>query len=112
MSTMQMAQMSTQAGSGYWFIWLVVLVQLCIGFGVLFKGYWRKLAIGAGIILSLIFWVVGQSLGSYYTGLATDPNTGPLFILLGVAILGCAQLDQKLSRLGRRIEDVLIGKPQ
>jgi hypothetical protein len=70
--------------------------------------YGRKIAISVGIILSLVFWVVGQSLGGYYTGLATDPNSAPLFILLGVAILGCSQLDQKLSSLFKRIENALV----
>ena len=108
MTTLQMAQMPTQAGSGYWFILLLALLQLCIGFGVFYKGYRRRLAIGLGVALSLIFWAVGQSFGEYYTGLATDPATAPLFILLGFAILGCAQLDQKLAKLFARIEDVIV----
>lgn len=110
MNAVQMAQMPTQAGSGSWFILLLALLQLLIGVGVLHKGYMRKIAIGIGIILSLVFWVVGQALGGYYTGLATDPNTAPLIILLAIAILGCSQLDQKLASLSRRIEYMLVGK--
>lgn len=110
-TTMQMAQMQTQSGSGYWFILVLVLIQLFIGIGIFYKGYGRTLAIGMGIILSLIFWIIGQSLGGYYTGLATDPNSTPLFILLAVSILGCTQLNHKLSVLYKRTEDILIGKP-
>lgn len=62
-------------------------------------------------MLSLAFWVVGQSLGGYFTGLATDPNSGPLFVLLGFAILACTDLDQKLARLGSDLESFMIGKP-
>lgn len=116
MTGAQMAHMSnesctsTQSDPGYWFILLMATLQFAIGFGVLFSGIWRKLAISLGIVFSLAFWVLGQSMGAYFTGLATDPNSGPLFILLGLAILGCTNLDQKLSKLGKKIEDVMIGK--
>jgi hypothetical protein len=117
MTGAQMAHMSnqsctsTQSDPGYWFILLMTGIQIGIGFGILFSGIWRKLAISLGIVLSLAFWVVGQSLGAYFTGLATDPNAAPLFVLLGLAILGCTDVDQKLSRLGYKIECVMIGKP-
>lgn len=117
MTSAQMVHMSnepytpTRPDPGYWFILLLAISQFGIGFGVLVSGIWRKLAIALGILLSLVFWVVGQSLGGYFTGLATDPNSGPLFVLLGLAILGCANLDQKLSRLGYKIECAVIGKP-
>jgi len=80
--------------NGKSFSTIVVLAasQALIGILILLPGYSRKIAIGAGIILSLIFWFVGQGLGTYYSGLATDPNSAPLFILLGVAILGCRYL--------------------
>jgi len=34
------------------------------------------------VIINLIFWLVGQGLGGLFAGGATDPNSGPLFILL------------------------------
>jgi hypothetical protein len=108
MTMAQMAQMPIRQGSGYLFILILAIVQVCIGIGVLRSGAVRKVAIVSGIVLSLVFWVVGQSLGSYYTGLATDPNTGPLLVLLGLAILGCGTLDQHLARLWSRIEAVII----
>jgi hypothetical protein len=67
---------------------LLVVVQALIGILVLLPKYYRKLAISAGIVLSIGFWAVGQAFGGYYTGLATDPSTAPLVILLGIAILG------------------------
>lgn len=118
MTGAQMAHMSnepytstSQSDSGYWFILLLAALQFCIGFGVLLSGIWRKLAISLGIVLSLAFWVVGQSLGAYFTGLATDPSTGPLFLLLGLAILGCTSLNEILSKLAYKIECVIAGKP-
>jgi uncharacterized membrane protein YwaF len=108
MTTLQMAQMSTEPSSGYGLILLLALLQSLIGLAIFIPHYLRKIAIAVGIILSILFWVIGQSLGGYYTGLATDPNTAPLVILLGVAILGCTQLDKKLSGLFKRIEDALV----
>jgi hypothetical protein len=40
----------------------------------------------AGAALSMDFWVLGQSFGGIVTGLATDPNAGPLFLLLALAL--------------------------
>lgn len=104
MTASQMAQMSIQPGSGYWFILLLALVQLCIGLAIFMPSTVRKLAIALGIFVSVVFWVVGQRLGGYYTGLATDPNAAPLFILLGVAVLGCTDLDRKMSIMIDRVE--------
>ncbi len=75
--------------SGQLVIVLLVLLQLYIGFGVLLpRRAIRFTAIGLGIVLALVFWGVGQSFGQFYSGLSTDPNTGPLTVLLGLAILG------------------------
>jgi hypothetical protein len=95
MSAYQMAHMQTQSTSGSWLIVILVIIQLLIGLLILLRGSFRKTAIIIGIILSLCFWVYGQNLGNYYSGLATDPNSAPLFIILGVAILGCSQLPIK-----------------
>jgi hypothetical protein len=100
-----------QGVPGYWFALLLAVFQVCIGFGVLFPGVWRKSAVAGGALLSVIFWVVGQSLGGYFTGLSTDPNSGPLFVLLGLAILGCTDMDRQLLKLSRKFEDRLVGKP-
>lgn len=40
----------------------------------------------AGAALSIDFWMLGQSFGGIVTGLATDPNAGPLFVLLALAL--------------------------
>ena len=107
MSATQMTQMQPQQYAGFWFILLLAMLQAVIGIAVLFPGYIRKIAIGLGIILSLIFWVVGQSFGGIFTGLSTDPNSGPLFILLGIAILSCPNIDQKISKFIDHLESML-----
>jgi hypothetical protein len=85
-------------GKGFGFVLMLALLQAVIGLLVLLPGQARKLAVGMGVALSLVFWFVGQSLGDYFSGLATDPNTAPLFILLGIAMLGTTQLDFKLLK--------------
>jgi hypothetical protein len=37
------------------------------------------------IVISALIWVIGENLGEISTGTATDPNTGPLLILLATA---------------------------
>jgi hypothetical protein len=34
------------------------------------------------------FWVLGQNIGELYSGQATDPNTGPLIVLMALALVG------------------------
>lgn len=82
-------------GQGWWVIGVLVAAPALIGLLALVPGRMRLVAVSAGVILSLGFWVVGQNLGGYYTGLATDPNAAPLFILMGVALSGCLPLTLK-----------------
>ncbi len=43
-------------------------------------------------MISLGYWVFGQSLGGpFWVGNATDVNAGPLFVLLAVALFPIAQ---------------------
>ena len=42
-------------------------------------------ALAAGMVIALGFWVIGENFGGIFTGSGTDPNTGPLLILLAVA---------------------------
>jgi NADH:ubiquinone oxidoreductase subunit K len=39
-----------------------------------------------GVAMALDFWVLGQAFGQVFTGMATDPNTGPLLVLLALAV--------------------------
>lgn len=45
----------------------------------------------AGAVLSLIFWVFGQAFGGIFTGpvsgTATDPNIGPLVVLMALGLM-------------------------
>jgi hypothetical protein len=109
MTATQMAQMPIHQVSGLWFILLLAFLQALIGAAVFFPGFARRAAVVTGVLLAVVFWVVGQSLGAYFSGLATDPNTAPLLILLGATVLGCTQLDQKIPSFLAGVERALIG---
>jgi len=108
MNMMQMAQMSTKKGSADWFTPTLAMLMVFVSMGVVWKPL-RKISLALGIVIALFFWVIGQSLGGYYTGTATDPNTGPLIVLLAIAIWGCTDIEAGLKRLSDRTEVILIG---
>lgn len=109
MNMMQMAQMPIQKGSADWFTPSLAILMLFVCMGVLWRPL-RKVSLAVGIVISLFFWVVAQSLGSYYTGTATDVNTAPLIILLALAIWGCTDLDAAMQKFLGKTENVLVGK--
>ena len=40
----------------------------------------------AGAALALDYWMFGEAFGQLFTGVATDPNTGPLLVLLALTL--------------------------
>ncbi len=87
-----------QFGSGGdWTTWLLAIASLIVGFGpLLFRRPTPFLAVGG--LLSAFFWVSGQGLGGIFTGSGTDPNTGPLIILLALAMVPAALADPSTWR--------------
>ncbi|MGA2304570.1 MAG: hypothetical protein ABSH29_10260 [Acidimicrobiales bacterium] len=64
---------------------VAAFLSFFIGVGpVLFRHYGIFLI--AGVAMALDFWVLGQAFGQIFTGMATDPNTGPLLVLLALAV--------------------------
>jgi hypothetical protein len=66
--------------------WVLAIVSLIIGFGPLLA---RRpgIFLAAGGVLSFVMWVVAQGwLGGILSGSGTDPNTGPLIIVLALAM--------------------------
>jgi hypothetical protein len=71
-----------------------------VGLGVLWPGS-RRSALAAGIVLATAMGVVGQDLGAIATGHGTDPGTGPLLVLLALALWpfeGAANTAQAATR--------------
>jgi hypothetical protein len=66
--------------------WALAVASLIIGLGPLVA---RRpgVFLAAGGILSVALWLTGQGfVGGIFTGTGTDPNTGPLIVLLALAM--------------------------
>jgi hypothetical protein len=73
------------------------LIQLALGAGILYARTTRRALAASNVRLAavivgcgLVYWVADQGMGQPWSGLATDPGTAPLAVLLGVAVLGAA----------------------
>ncbi|HEY3771731.1 MAG TPA: hypothetical protein VGL69_01950 [Solirubrobacteraceae bacterium] len=73
------------AGHGLLIALVLGAVSLVIAIGVVAE--WRpRTWLSLSIALNLGYWVLGQSLGGIFAGGATDPNAGPLFVVLACAV--------------------------
>ncbi len=66
---------------------VLILFLLVVALFIYGQKALRLLAVYSGCFLMLIFWLVYQNAGFYYSGLMTDLNSGPLIILVGLMIL-------------------------
>jgi hypothetical protein len=67
--------------------WILALLAVAIGFGPLVA---RRpgVILAAGALFAFLLWIAGQGLvGAIFTGSGTDPNSGPVVILLAVAMV-------------------------
>ena len=85
LSSIQNAFADAAKGNGLIIAVVLALVSFAIAIAVAVNWHPREFLIVA-IVLNLLYWVVGQGFGGIFAGGATDPNAGPLFILLAVAL--------------------------
>lgn len=71
-------------GDGKTIAAVLLVVSLLVAVGVWSR--WRREFLALGVLVSLVYWVLGQSLGGLTTGSATDPGAGPLMVLLALAV--------------------------
>jgi hypothetical protein len=78
--------------------WALAVASLIIGLGPLLAR--RPGAfLAAGGVLSFALWITGQGLlGGIFTGTGTDPNTGPLIVLLALAMVPTTRAEVAPSR--------------
>lgn len=62
----------------------VAVIFVLIGAGVL-SPVTTRTALALALIVALVIWVAGENFGGIFTGQGTDPNTGPLLILIAAA---------------------------
>ncbi|MDE3132166.1 MAG: hypothetical protein KGL16_13535, partial [Acidobacteriota bacterium] len=86
LSTVQNWAASAVHGAGVPIALAACALSLAIGLGVGFNWYPLPL-LRLSTILSLAYWVLGQGFGGIFQGGATDPNSGPLFVVLACALM-------------------------
>lgn len=62
----------------------IAVVEAAVGLGALTR--YRRAFLGAGIVLSSLYWIFGQQLAGLLTGSSTDTGAGPLYILLAYTL--------------------------
>ncbi|MGH9017129.1 MAG: hypothetical protein ACRDY1_05205, partial [Acidimicrobiales bacterium] len=65
----------------------VVLAAVCalIGLGIYLPDPFPRSVVAAAVVVAVVVWVVGQNFGMLFPGSATDPDSGPLLILVALA---------------------------
>jgi len=66
--------------------WELALASLVIGLGPLLSRRPNAFLV-IGAVLELAFWLTGMAFGALLTGYGTDPNAGPLIVLLALALI-------------------------
>jgi hypothetical protein len=85
LSTVQDWTANSAQGNGEAIALLLAMASFAIGIAVAVNWRPRPFLIAA-IVLNLAYWVLGQGFGGIFQGGATDPNAGPAFVLLAVAL--------------------------
>jgi hypothetical protein len=101
LSSVQNGFASITKGNGLVFALVLSALSAAIGIAVAVNWRAKELLILAAV-LNLIFWVVGQGFGGIFAGGATDPNAGPLFILLAYTLYALLPFEQRLAPATRR----------
>jgi hypothetical protein len=98
------------AGEGSYVAALIGMAAVFVGIGVLWPAT-RRLALTMGIGIAVFVGLAGQNLGGVLTGQGTDPGTGPLLILLALALWPASAPGRTgaCSRPEAKVEAELLG---
>jgi hypothetical protein len=100
LSTVQNAAASLAKGNGLVIAIVLALLSATIGVAVGLNR-WARPFLAIAIVLNLAYWVLGQGFGGIFAGNATDPNAGPLFVLLAVSLYGLVPVDHRVPATAR-----------
>jgi hypothetical protein len=87
-------------GNGLIIALVLAFVSFTIGIAVAVNWHPRTFLIAA-IVLNLAYWVLGQGFGGIFQGGATDPNAGPVFVLLACALYALVPSRESARAAGR-----------
>jgi hypothetical protein len=81
----------------------IVLAGVSAAIAVTVAMNWHpRTFLALGVILNLAYWVLGQGFGGILTGSGTDPNAGPLFILLAFGMYSLVGVEEPAARTRHR----------
>ena len=78
---------SAFGGGGVPIALVLAALSALIGVAVA-RGWYARTFLWVAIVLNVLYWVFPQGVGGLLAGGATDPNAGPLFVLLAAAMFG------------------------
>jgi hypothetical protein len=73
------------AGQGALTSIVLAVVLVVVAFGIFGPVPAVRATVLLAIVVALVIWVVGEDFGGILTGSGTDPNSGPLLVLLAIA---------------------------
>jgi hypothetical protein len=85
LSAIDRAAAALLAGRGLAASIVLAVAFVLVAFGVYLPRPAAKAALVLAIVTALVIWVVGQAFGMILAGGATDPNSGPLLVLLALS---------------------------
>jgi hypothetical protein len=97
LSTMQDWAANAASGNGLIIALALAFLSFAIGIAVAADRHPRTF-LGVSIVLNLAYWMFGQGFGGIFQGGATDPNTGPLFVLFAYAIYTLLPFDGRAAQ--------------
>ena len=100
LSTVQDAAANAAKGNGLVIAIVLALLSATIGVAVGLNR-WARPFLAIAIVLNLAYWVLGQGFGGIFAGNATDPNAGPLFVLLAVSLYVLVPVDHRIPATAR-----------
>jgi hypothetical protein len=93
LSSLQIDVANATQGEGVLIAFVLGVLSAAIGVAVAVS--WRaKPFLIVAIVLNLAYWVLGQGFGGIFQGGATDPNAGPLFVLLAYVLYKLVPAEQ------------------
>jgi len=85
LASLQNGFMDATRGHGLTIALLLAALSITIGLAVAL-GWNPRTFLALAVVLNLVYWVIGQGFGGIFAGGATDPDAGPLFILLAIVL--------------------------
>jgi hypothetical protein len=92
LSSLQINIANAVSGAGVPIAFVLCALSIAIAVAVVTNRR-AKAFLWLSIVLNLAYWVLGQGFGGIFQGGATDPNAGPLFVLLAFVLYSLVPLE-------------------